>query len=144
MLPWVSSLLCCPADLRLASVHNCTNQFLKINICLHTHTHTHTSYWFCFSGEPEVSLTNTQSDSTKEAFLIVQESLQCHLLCAAGLISSPSVTAHSVFVSTLQCLCRIFANIIIVPCTMAHVWMLNIVTQSLVSEPAASAPLETR
>lgn len=33
-LSWLSSLLACPADFRLARLHNCMSQFLKINLFL--------------------------------------------------------------------------------------------------------------
>ena len=46
-LPWVFSLLVCPADFRLARSHNFETQVLKINLSVHIYTY----YLFCFSEE---------------------------------------------------------------------------------------------
>ena len=46
---WLSLVFGLPAhtaDFEFARLHNCTSQFLIINLFLYT------SYWFCFSGEP--------------------------------------------------------------------------------------------
>ena len=47
-LCWVSSLLACPADFRLAKPHSHVSQFLKINLSLfplYVYVHVHAYLW---------------------------------------------------------------------------------------------------